>query len=59
VRPSAGTVMTFGTKFGADLVRLPHGSGTLTLCQLRLLGNLGTDAAAAVLLRSICCRQPG
>jgi hypothetical protein len=54
VRPVAGTVMTFGTKFGADLVRLPHGSGTLTLCQLRLLGNLATDAAAAVVLRNIC-----
>ncbi len=53
-RPLAGTVMTFGTKFGADLVRLPHGAGTLTLCQLRLLGNLTTDAAATLLLRNIC-----
>jgi len=54
VRPVAGTVMTFGTKFGADLVRLPHGSGTLTLCQLRLLDALATDAAAAIVLRNIC-----
>ncbi len=54
VRPIAGTVMTFETKFGADLVRLPHGTGTLTLCQLRLLGNLATDPAATVLLKNIC-----
>jgi len=54
VRPVAGTVMTFGTKFGADLVQLPHGAGTLTLCQLRLLDALATDAAAAIVLRNIC-----
>ena len=51
--------MTFGTKFGADLVRLPHGSGTLTLCQLRLLDALATDAAAAILLRNICIAPAG
>jgi hypothetical protein len=53
VKPVAGTVMTFGTRLGADLVRLPHGSGTITLCHLRLLGNLARDAAAAVLVRNI------
>ena len=53
-QPLAGTVMTFGTRFGADLIRLPHRAGTLILCQLRLLGNLTTDAAAAILLRNIC-----
>ncbi|MBN1917355.1 MAG: beta galactosidase jelly roll domain-containing protein [Verrucomicrobia bacterium] len=54
VKPVAGTVMTFGTRLGTDLVRLAHGSGTLTICQFRILGNLTQDPAAAVLLRNLC-----
>ncbi len=46
--PLAGTVITSGILFGADLVSHKYGDGKLIFCQLHILDNLESDPVADI-----------